>query len=301
VVFALVSSMLGAAVVFVGFGLLHVDSAILAVLVLVFARMTAPAMSLYQSSQQFVFSLPSFESVRTLQDELRDGEATQEPAVPPPPGPIALTGASYAHPGGRGVREVDLSIAEGEFIGIAGPSGAGKTTLVDLIIGLLEPDSGEVRIGGAVLTGGLRKGWAERIAYVSQEGFLFHDTIHRNLIWANPQVTDAEIAAALELAGATGIVARLADGLETVVGERGTLFSGGERQRIGLARAILRKPRLLVLDEAANAIDAPGEAALLDRLKALTPRPTILMISHREESLGWCDRVIRVAEGEVTC
>ncbi len=84
------------------------------------------------------------------------------------------------------------------------------------------------------------------------------------------------------------------------MGERGTLLSGGERQRISLARALLRKPRLLVLDEAANAIDAPSEAALLDRLVALDPRPTILMISHREESLGWCERVIRVESGRVS-
>jgi len=299
-VFALVSSVLGAAVVLVGFNVFHVTSAVLIALVYVFGRMTAPAMQLYQAAQQFVFALPSFESVRALRAELRgDDPVSAGEAVAPPAGPIELIGAGYAHPGGRGVSAASFTIAEGAFVGIAGASGAGKTTLVDLIVGLLEPEQGEVRVGGVPLTGGLRKGWADRIAYVSQEGFLFHDSIRRNLSWANPEVSDAEIAAALEFAGATEIVARLADGLDTVVGERGTLFSGGERQRIGLARAMLRKPRLLVLDEAANAIDAPGEAALLDRLKALSPRPTILMISHREESLGWCDQVIRVADGKV--
>jgi ATP-binding cassette subfamily C protein len=301
-VFALISSLLGAGVVLVGFGIMQVSSAILITLVLVFGRMSGPAMQLYQSAQQFVFALPSFESVRALEAELRGEDAGGRPEpVAPPEGPIELIDARYEHPGGRGVRGVTLSIAPGAFVGIAGASGAGKTTLVDLIVGLLEPDSGEVRVGGVALTGGVRTGWAQSIAYVSQEGFLFHDTIRRNLSWANPEVSDAEIAAALEFAGATEIVARLDEGLDTVVGERGTLFSGGERQRIGLARAMLRKPRLLVLDEAANAIDAPGEAALLDRIKALSPRPTILMISHREESLGWCERVIRVADGEVTC
>jgi ATP-binding cassette subfamily C protein len=299
-IFAIISSLLGAAVVLIGFGYMRVSPAILIILVMVFARMSGPAMQLYQAGQQFVFALPSFESVRGLEEELGGKEMFSPAPVTPPEGPITLSGASYTHPGGRGVSGVDLTIAPGSFVGIAGPSGAGKTTLVDLIVGLLEPQSGEVRVGGAPLKDGVRTGWAEAIAYVSQEGFLFHDTVRRNLSWANPQVSDAEIAAALDFAGATEIVARLEHGLETVVGERGTLLSGGERQRIGLARAMLRKPRLLVLDEAANAIDAPGEAALLDRVKALNPRPTILMISHREESLGWCDRVIRVSDGSVT-
>lgn len=299
-IFAIVSSLLGASVVLIGFGWLKVTPAILITLVLVFGRMSGPAMQLYQAAQQFVFALPSFESVRALEAELGgEGGGAPEP-VAPPEGPIELVGASYEHPGGRGVRGVTLSIAPGSFVGIAGPSGAGKTTLVDLIVGLLEPQSGEVRVGGVALDGGLRAGWAGSIAYVSQEGFLFHDSVRRNLSWANPEASEAEIAAALEFAGAAEIVARLEQGLDTVVGERGTLLSGGERQRIGLARAMLRKPRLLVLDEAANAIDAAGEAALLDRVKALEPRPTVLMISHREESLSWCDRVIRVSDGGVT-
>ncbi|MES2441561.1 MAG: ABC transporter ATP-binding protein [Pseudomonadota bacterium] len=300
-VFAIVSSLLGAAVVLLGYGYLQVTPAILATLVLVFGKMSGPAMQLYQSAQQFVFALPSFESVRGLESELRADSADHAAApIAPPPGPITLSRASYAHPGGRGVQDATLTIPVGAFVGFAGPSGAGKTTLVDMIVGLLEPQSGEIRVGGALLKGGLRTGWAGAIAYVSQEGFLFHDTVRRNLSWSNPHATDAEIAEALELAGATAIVARMEQGLDTMVGERGTLLSGGERQRIGLARALLRKPRLLVLDEAANAIDAPGEAALLTRLAALDPRPTILMISHREESLAWCDRIVRVEAGSVS-
>lgn len=298
--FALVSAALGALVVLLGFGWLAVSPAVLITLVLVFARMSGPAMQIYQAGQNFVFALPSFESVRALEAELRaaPGAGAAEP-VPPPPGPVALVAASYAHPGGRGVRGATLSIAPGDFVGIAGPSGAGKTTLADLVAGLLVPQSGEVRVGGAALDPGLRAGWARSIAYVSQDGLLFHDTIRRNLSWGNA-VDEAAIAEALALAGADTLVARLELGLETVVGERGALLSGGERQRIALARALLRRPRLLVLDEAANAIDAAGEAALLDRLRALDPRPTILMISHREDSLKWCDRVLRVEEGRVS-
>lgn len=299
-IFAVVSSLLGATVVLAGFGMMHVSAAILIMLIYVFGRMSGPAMQLYQSGQQLVFALPSFDLVRGLEAELRgDGADHAIPPVAPPAGPIELHDAGYTHPGGRGVRGVTLTIDEGTFVGVAGPSGAGKTTLIDMIVGLLTPESGTVSVGGAVLEGGLRNGWGRAIAYVSQEGFLFHDTVRRNLTWSNPEVSDFEIAAALELAGATGIVARMEHGLDSVIGERGTLLSGGERQRIALAGAILRKPRLLVLDEAANAIDAPSENALLERLAALSPRPTILMISHREDSLAWCDRIIRVEDGRL--
>ncbi|MBO9711571.1 ABC transporter ATP-binding protein [Sphingomonas sp.] len=300
-VFGLVSSLLGAGVVLAGFAWLQVPPALLIALVLVFGRMSGPAMQLYQSGQQLVFALPSFESMRGLEAELLDGGSASAIApVAPPAGAIDVIDASYEHPGGRGVRHASLAIAPGSFVGIAGPSGAGKTTLVDLIVGLLEPQSGEVRIGGERLDDARRAGWAQGIAYVSQEGFLFHDTVRANLLWANDAPSDAAIADALAQAGAAELVARMPQGLDTVMGERGTLLSGGERQRIGLARALLRKPRLLVLDEAANAIDAPAEAALLDRLAALDPRPTIVMISHREESLRWCDRVIRVEDGIVS-
>ncbi|MCW3837671.1 ATP-binding cassette domain-containing protein [Sphingomonas canadensis] len=295
--FAILSSLLGGMVVLIGYGWLAVPPAVLITLVLIFARMSGPALQLYQSGQNFVFALPAFESVRALEAELlAAGQKDTVAPVPPPPGPIVLSGVRYLHPGGRGLRSASLTIAPGEFVGIAGPSGVGKTTMVDLIVGLLDPQQGTLTVGGVPLDPARRAGWADAIAYVSQEGFLFHDTLRRNLAWGN-SADEAEMAAALALTGADGLVARMEQGLDTVVGERGAMLSGGERQRIGLARALLRRPRLLVLDEAANAIDAAGEAALLDRLKALDPRPTILMISHREESLAWCDRVIRVADG----
>ena len=139
--------------------------------------------------------------------------------------------------------------------------------------------------------------WRAQLSYVSQDPFLFHDTVRRNLKWAWPGASEADMWQALEVAGAAGIVRGMSGGLDAIVGERGSLVSGGERQRIALARALLRKPRLLIMDEATNAIDIAGERQLLERLTAVEPRPTIVMIAHRNESLALCGRVLHLEEG----
>ena len=141
--------------------------------------------------------------------------------------------------------------------------------------------------------------WRNSVSYVAQDPFLFHDTIRRNFLWANPEADETALWDMLRLAGAEEIVRSAAQGLDTVVGERGGLLSGGERQRLCLARAMLRRPHLLVLDEATSAIDIEGEDALLKRLLQATPRPTIVMIAHRLESLRHCQRVLLFEGGRL--
>ena len=210
-----------------------------------------------------------------------------------------MRAVSYLYPGGGGVKDISFTIAPGSFTGIAGPSGAGKTTLIDLLITLLAPQSGEIDVGGTVLRGGHATGWRDGLAYVPQEGFLFHDSIRRNLSWGSSDIDDAALWRALAFVDAEALVRALPEQLDTVVGERGARLSGGERQRLAIARAMLRQPRMLVLDEATNAIDAASEALLLDRLRALDPRPTIVMISHRAETMTWCDQVITIERGSM--
>ena len=190
-------------------------------------------------------------------------------------------------------------LREGEFVGITGASGAGKTTLLDVLVGLLAPDRGSMTVGGQRLDASALGAWRDRLSYVSQDPYLFHDSVAGNLTWARPDAADDDMWRALRLAGADGLVAGLPGGLETIVGERGTLLSGGERQRIALARALIREPRLLILDEATNAIDVEGERAILDRLAALTPRPTVVMVAHREQSLAFCQRLIALDAGRI--
>ncbi|MDB5674886.1 MAG: hypothetical protein JWM65_1868 [Sphingomonas bacterium] len=297
-IFAIGSAVMGAAVIAIGFAT-GVAPAVLITIVLIFARMSAPAQTLQAAAQNFFFALPAFEAVRRFEGEIAVGDGGDAGVTAPPDGVIEADAVTYLHPGGGGVSAASFTIAPGSFTGIAGPSGAGKTTLVDLLITLLAPQSGEIRVGGVALHGASATGWRDRLAYVPQEGFLFHDSVRRNLNWGAVAADDEALWQALRFAGAEALVRGLPEGLDTVVGERGSLLSGGERQRLAIARALLRRPRLLVLDEATNAIDAASEAALLDRLAALDPRPTIVMISHRAESMACCDQVITIERGEI--
>ncbi len=289
--FSLGSAVALAAVVLAGIDLMHVAPAQLIIVVLVFGRMVGPAQSIQQAIQQVAYGVPAFEAVREAERHFGAFRAAE--AETPPPGPIQLSHVTYRHPGGGGLGDATLTIGEGSITGLTGASGGGKTTLVDVITGLLDPQSGTVTVGGRPLSGG----WGGAIAYVPQDGFLFHDTVRRNLDWGDEGITEAMMHAAIDAVGAAAIVARMPKGIDSVVGERGALLSGGERQRLAIARALLRKPRLLILDEATNAIDQASEGELLARLAALEPRPTILIVAHRESSLKLCDALVHVEDG----
>ena len=287
-------------IVLVGFEVANIRLSVILTVMFLFYRMGGPAIQIYASAQQLAFSLSSYATLLDIHASLDLGQEVANAVPRPlPSGAIKLCAASYHHPGGGGVESVDLSLRPGEFVGVMGPSGHGKTTLTDLLAALLSPQSGALWVGDVNITAeGRDRDWREEIAYVTQEGFLFNDTLRRNLRWGLPAVSDAQLLEALERVGAKPLLSRLG-GLDGILGERGTLISGGERQRIAIARALIRRPRLLLLDEATSAIDASSEADLLDHLATLQPCPSILLVSHRLESMRRCHRIVRVEYGKL--
>ena len=297
------SAFIAAAALFAGIVLFHLDPAVLITLLLLLSRMNAPAMTLQQGAQEVLHCLPAFDAIVQLDDELCRPSPTQVHGPAPAswaPASEALVfrNVTFRHPSGaEGLPQLDnvsLTISAGAVVGVVGPSGAGKTTFLDLAAGLLPPQSGRIHAHGLELAGEGLQRHRERLAYVAQDPFLFDDTIRCNLLWSRPACPDGRLLAALELVGASELLSRLERGLDTRIGEHGALVSAGERQRLALARAILQRPALLILDEATNAIDIASERGVLQGLASLAPRPTILMVAHRRESLGLCDHLLEI-------
>ncbi|WP_428030908.1 ATP-binding cassette domain-containing protein [Ancylobacter sp.] len=298
-IFAIGSAACACLMVAAGALLFHVATPVLILLVLIFARLAGPLATLQQALQQFAYHLPAFAAVDALAAQL-EAAGTAAAVLPQavPEGRIELRGVGVSHGGGAGLAGIDLVVDPGAWIAIRGESGSGKTTLLDVLAGLIAPGSGEVRVAGVALDAAATAGWRARIAYVVQEPYLFRDTIRSNVTGDGARA-EAALWEASELAGAAALVRRLPGGLDTVIGEAGGLLSGGERQRLALARALLRGPRLLMLDEATNAIDLPAERRLLQALSRLSPRPALLMVTHRPENLDLFDRVLEMRDGRL--
>ena len=192
-----------------------------------------------------------------------------------------------------------LRIPAGRLTCLVGSSGAGKTTIVDLVVGLHQPQSGQVRVDGVDLAEIERNAWRHSIGYVPQENLLLHDTVLHNVTLGNPRLREADVEAALRKAGAWPFVCALQGGLHAIVGERGTRLSGGERQRIMIARALAHRPKLLILDEATSALDPATEKSVCATLLALRGELTILAISHQSELMRVADVVYRLDRGSL--
>ena len=224
-------------------------------------------------------------------------ESGPRPAALPLREEIAFDGVSFAYRPGRPVIEtLSCTIKAGEWVGLAGPTGSGKSTLVDLLMGLIEPSGGQILIDDQPLSRELRRAWQANIAHVPQSIYLADDSIAANVtLGQDPgEVDAARLQQAVSAAQLDAFVASLPDGLASRVGERGVQLSGGQRQRIGLARALYKPAGLLVLDEATNALDQATEAAVLASIRAMYSEVTVVMIAHRPSVLALCDRVIRL-------
>lgn len=199
------------------------------------------------------------------------------------------------------LEDASFTIERGEWLAIAGSTGSGKSTVGDLAMGLLTPDTGQITVDGALLSGNLVQPWQRSVAHVSQQVYLLDDNVAANIALApaGSFVDWERVANCASIAQLDRWIADLPAGLHTMVGEEGRRLSGGQRQRIGIARALYKNAPFLLLDEATNALDANTEAALLDALRGTRPEITVLMISHRETALVRCDRVLKVEGGRL--
>jgi ABC-type multidrug transport system fused ATPase/permease subunit len=196
--------------------------------------------------------------------------------------------------------DVTLTIPRGGCIGLVGGSGAGKSTLVDIILGLLTPTTGQVKVDGFDIQANLR-GWQDQIGYVPQSIFLTDDTLRRNIAfgYSDNEIDDVEVRRAIQMAQLEEFVSGLREGIQTVIGERGVRLSGGQRQRIGIARALYNNPQVLVLDEATSALDAKTEEEVMDAVNALVGEKTIIIIAHRLTTVSRCERLYRLERGQI--
>jgi ATP-binding cassette subfamily C protein len=198
------------------------------------------------------------------------------------------------------LRGVNITIAPGESIGLVGPTGGGKSTLVDITLGLLEPTSGRVTIDGVDLRDHVAA-WQQNLGVVFQQVFLVDDSLRRNICLglSDTEVDESRVAEAVQVAQLAAVVAALPDGLDTVVGERGVRLSGGQRQRVAIARAIYRDPSVIVFDEGTASLDTVTESQIIAALEAMRGRRTLITVAHRLATVRNCDRILLIADGQI--
>lgn len=265
--------------------------------------------------------IPSINKIVSASNSLRFGQQSvlnvsrdleeSAVAIPTEPGPhqpatghlfretIELDSVGFTYPGAASaaLENVDLEIRRGEMIAIVGASGAGKSTLIDILLRLLEPDSGSILVDRAETA---PAGWRDHVGVVSQRVVLIDGTVRENVAFGAAERSDARVREALEQAELSDWVATLPKGIDTRVGESGKLVSGGQRQRIAIARSLYRNPQLLILDEATSDVDAATEAALLENFRTSEREMTTIVVSHRLAPIEVSDRVVMLSGGRIT-
>jgi ABC-type multidrug transport system fused ATPase/permease subunit len=218
--------------------------------------------------------------------------------------PIVLDRVTYRYPGTDKpvLEQASMEIPARATVGVVGTTGAGKSTIIDLIAGLLSPQQGAITLNGRRLDAAVAPSWRARIGYVPQVPYLLDDTIRRNIAFGLPdeQISQASVERAARLANIDDFVAGLPEGYQTMAGERGVRLSGGQRQRLVIARALYRDPEVLVFDEATSALDQETEQAVMEAIRTLAHQKTLLIISHRPATLQGCDLVYEVADGKIS-
>ncbi|UVI29109.1 ABC transporter ATP-binding protein [Paenibacillus spongiae] len=280
----------------------------LVLIIVIFSRLWPKFSTLQANWEQIAQSLPAFKSLADLQRDCALAKELDSFDISSKRKPVRMgkgiecSGIYYRYDGSGSsyaLHDISLSIPVNSMTAIVGKSGAGKSTLIDILIGLIRPEKGEVLVDGESLANDDSFSLRRSVSYVSQDPFLFHASIRENLLIASPDASEEQMWEALQFSASDEFVRNLPQGLDTVLGDRGVRLSGGERQRIVLARAILRKPSILILDEATSALDSENEAKIQNALDRLKGRTTIIVIAHRLSTIRNADQVLVLEKGHV--
>lgn len=281
-------------------------AAILALFGVAALRLMASANRILSSAQQIRIGLEPlsivYNDLHGSGSERHEAQRKQAGSVERQVSGIELRSVSHSYVNDELVlSDVDIHIPWGSSIGIVGPSGSGKSTLIDVILGLLPPLAGVVRVDGQDIRSDL-KNWQSRIGYVPQTIYLTDDTLRNNIAFGLPdgQIDDVAVLRAVHMAQLDEFLADLPNGLETVVGEMGSTLSGGQRQRVGIARALYHDPDVLLLDEATSALDNEAENAVVSAVEALKEQKTVVVVAHRLSTVRRCDCLFFLERGKVT-
>jgi len=268
------------------------------VLIILMRRILQHIGKIQRGYQKLVSYESSFHSLQdAIQSAKREQEVLKGTQKPELKQGIELVNVTFAYKKNPVLQHLSLNIPAGSFTTLVGPSGVGKTTVIDLVTGLLKPQYGQVVIDGVPLELLDLKRWRQLIGYVPQENLLLHDTVLNNVTLNDPTLDEKDVEYALHAAGAWDFVTAMQQGMHSIVGERGAELSGGQRQRIMIARALAHRPRLLVLDEATSALDPTSTASICETLEKLRGDITILAISHQPALVSAADQVYRLQDG----
>jgi len=252
----------------------------------------------YQTIRKASVSLGIIFSIIDASDHMSD--APHAKPVKAISGEVVFDGVSFSYDAKRPILNgIDLRVAPGECVALVGPSGAGKSTLAALLQRLHDPTGGAIRIDGVDLRDMKQRSLRERIGIVSQDALLFNDTVRNNIAYGRMDATNEEITAAAKAANAHEFIKRLPKGYDTVIGERGCLLSAGERQRLSIARALIKDPPILILDEATSSLDAESEMFVQEALERVMEGRTTLIIAHRLSTVVAADRILVLKDGDI--
>jgi ABC-type multidrug transport system fused ATPase/permease subunit len=306
-IYKVVSAFILAGFAFFSIKMFQAQPAQLMLIMAIFLRLWPRFSSIQNNLEQMGAIIPSFKQLINMQNEcLKANEINENSYLNLSPlfikYGIECKGTFFRYNKNQPVyalQNINVFIPSNQMTAIVGPSGAGKSTLIDLLMGLNQPENGEVLLDGNTLTKENLMSLRRSIGYVAQDPFLFNSSVRENLLLMNPEADEEQIWEALEFSSAAEFVKKLPEGLDTLIGDRGIRLSGGERQRLVLARAILRKPSILFLDEATSALDTENETKIQKAIERLKGSMTVIVIAHRLSTIRNADQVIVLDKGEI--